>query len=38
MRNFLKEVEENSFEMMEYYLKPQEKSSYTLVGWIKRKK
>ncbi|PIP89044.1 MAG: hypothetical protein COW01_15780 [Bdellovibrionales bacterium CG12_big_fil_rev_8_21_14_0_65_38_15] len=37
-KNFLQEVEENGFEMMEYYLKPQEKSSYTLVGWIRRKK
>ena len=36
--NFLKEVEENGFEMLEYYLKPQERISYTLVGWIRRKK
>lgn len=35
---FLKEVEENGFEMMEYYLKTQERSSSTLVGWIRRKK
>jgi len=35
---FLQEVEDNGFEMLEYYLKPQEKSSFTLVGWISRKK
>lgn len=36
-KDFLQEVEDNGFVMLEYYLKPQEKSSYTLVGWIKRK-
>jgi len=34
---FLQEIEENGFEMLEYYLKPQERSSHTLVGWIRRK-
>lgn len=37
-KDFLQEVEDNDFEMLEYYLKPQEKSSSTLVGWIRRKK
>lgn len=36
--SFLKEVEENGFEVLEYYLKPQERSSYTFVGWIRRRK
>lgn len=35
---FLKEVKENGFEILEYYLKPQKRSSYTMVGWIRRKK
>jgi predicted RNA methylase len=37
-KEFLQEVKDNGFEILEYYLKSQEKSSSTLVGWIKRKK
>ncbi len=33
---FLNEVKNNGFKMLEYYLKPQERSTYTLVGWMKR--
>lgn len=36
-QEFLQEVGENGFEMLEYTIKPQEKSTSTLVGWIQRK-
>lgn len=37
LEDFLKEVESNGFEVLEYCLKPNERSSDTFVGWIKRK-
>jgi len=33
----LKEIEDNGFEMLEYFVKSQNKSASTLVGWMKRK-
>ena len=36
-KNFLKEIEANGFEVMEYFLELNEKSSSTFIGWIKRR-
>lgn len=37
IQEFLAEVEENGFEVLEYYLSPNEKNPDTFIGWIRRK-